>query len=217
MLLAALATLGAHAQTQDIAVWTAALASPDVSDRTRVWLDVHARRSQASFLSIVRPGVGLQFTSAVSGWLGYAWIPTVPDDGATRHEHRIWQQLIGNISLGDRWTLQSRTRFEQRFAVGGGVGLRVREFVRLSVAPEVAQRPRLALWDELFVGLNDTDWGAVAGFDQNRLFVGVGLPVSHGGRVEVGLLNVLALRDELQVSWVVAANWFVPRTLFRSE
>lgn len=190
------------------------LSSPNVSERTRLWLDVHARRSQANFLSIVRPGVGLHFTPNVSGWVGYAWIPTVPDDGSTTHEHRVWQQLIGNIPLGERLTLQSRTRFEQRFASGGGLGLRLREFVRLSVATERPERPRLALWDELFWGLNDTDWGAVSGFDQNRLFVGVGLPVSHGGRVELGLLNVLALRDELQVSWVVAANWFVPRDVF---
>ena len=61
------------------------------------------------------------------------------------------------------------------------------------------------------MGLNDTEWGAVAGIDQNRLFGGVGLPIASGGRVEFGLLNVLLPRDgELGVTWVVAANLFPP-------
>lgn len=203
--------------THDVAVWTAVLASPELTGRTRLWFDGHARRDQARFLAIVRPGVGLQFSDRVSGWVGYGWIPSVPDEGDTFHEHRIWQQVIANLGLGDRVTLQSRTRFEQRFAGGGGeVALRLREFVRLSVRPNQPSRVRLALWDELFVGFSDTDWGAVGGIDQNRLFVGVGLPVTHGGRVELGLLNVLLPRDDTTVAWVVAANWFPPPT-FRKK
>ncbi|MEO0604807.1 MAG: DUF2490 domain-containing protein [Myxococcota bacterium] len=200
--------------TQDIAVWTAVLASPDVTDRTRIWFDAHARRDQGRFLAIVRPGVGLQLTDAVSGWVGYGWIPSVPDDGETTHEHRIWEQVIANLGLGDRLTLQSRTRFEQRFSGGGGaVALRLREFVRLTVDPSAPERVRLALWDELFVGLGDTDWGAVGGLDQNRLFVGAGLPIRPGGRVEIGLLNVLLPREDLNVTWAIAANWFPPRRI----
>ncbi|MEN0064940.1 MAG: DUF2490 domain-containing protein [Myxococcota bacterium] len=208
---------GASAQTtQDLAVWTAVLASPDLTDRTRLWFDGHTRRDAGRFLAIVRPGVGLQFNDAVSGWIGYGWIPSIPDEGDTTHEHRIWEQLIANLGLGDRASLQSRTRFEQRFAGSGGeVGLRLREFVRFTLPPDQPKRVRLALWDELFVGLNDTDWGAVGGIDQNRLFVGAGLPVSHGGRVELGLLNVLLPRDDLNVTWVIAANWFPSRQVLR--
>ena len=47
------------------------------------------------------------------------------------------------------------------------------------------------LWDELFIHLNDTDWGAESGFDQNRVFVGLGLKCDpkSGWRTEVGYLN----------------------------
>lgn len=208
--------LCAHAQVQDIAAWTAVLASPEISGRTRLWLDVHARRDAAAFLSIVRPGVGLQLTDQVSAWVGGAWIPTLPDDGALSSELRIWEQAIVNVQLGSEVGLSSRTRLEQRISGGGGaLGWRIREFVRLSIEPSTSDGPRLALWDEVFLGLNDTDWGAVAGFDQNRLFVGVGLPVAHGGRVELGVVNVVAQRDELRMTWVVAANWFVPRGVLR--
>ena len=156
MILALAAALTAQAQVHDSGMWTAVLASPDVSDRARLWLDVHARRDGGSFLSIIRPGAGAQLSDRVSAWAGVAWIPTLPDDGAARHELRIWEQAIVNVPLGDRLKLQSRTRLEQRFAEGGGVGLRVREFVRLTVAPENPDRVRLALWDEVFVGLNET-------------------------------------------------------------
>ncbi|MBX2799659.1 MAG: DUF2490 domain-containing protein [Myxococcales bacterium] len=209
MLLLATA-LTAQAQTHDAAVWTAMLASPDLEGQTRLWLDVHARRDAGRFLSIVRPGVGLQLTERTSAWVGFAWIPSIPDDGEASSEARVWQQLLANIAIGNA-TLQSRTRIEQRFTGTGGVALRFREFLRLSIPPDDPNAPRLALWDEVFVGANDTDWGAVQGLDQNRLFLGVGLPIRRGGRVEVGLLNVLAPRDTLQVSWVVAANWFIPR------
>ena len=210
-------TLCAQAQTQDIGVWTAMLSAPEFTDHVRGWLDVHARRDGDRFLAIVRPGVGWQITPQVSAWAGYAWIPSLPDDRDLFNEHRIWEQVTVTIPLGDRMNIQSRTRFEQRFAQGGGtVGLRIREFVRFSILPRREEAVRLALWDELFVGLNDNPL-ARPGFDQNRLFVGFGLPIRHGGRMEIGVLNVLAQRSDLQVTWVLAANWFVPRDTFRRK
>lgn len=219
LILGMLGSPPAQAQaTHDVAVWTAVLASPDLAGRTRLWFDGHARRNDAKFLAIVRPGLGLQLTDAVSGWVGYGWIPSVPDEGQTFHEHRIWEQIIADVKLGERLVLQSRTRLEQRFPGSGGpLALRLREFVRLTLRPEKPSRARLALWDELFVGLDDTDWGSVRGIDQNRLFVGVGLPVTHGGRVELGLLNVVLPRDDLNVTWAVAANWFPPRAWRRDR
>ena len=51
--------------------------------------------------------------------------------------------------------------------------------------------------DEAFFDFNDTDWGARAGFDQNRLFLGPQWRFDAAGRVkgEVGYLNRYARRD----------------------
>ena len=46
-------------------------------------------------------------------------------------------------------------------------------------------------WDEVFIHLNDTNWGADGGFDQNRLFLGFGWKrdLTSRCRVEAGYLN----------------------------
>ena len=47
-----------------------------------------------------------------------------------------------------------------------------------------------SVWHELFINMNDTDFGAEAGLGQNRAFVGFGFePLeSSDGRIEVGYL-----------------------------
>ncbi len=47
------------------------------------------------------------------------------------------------------------------------------------------------MWDELFLPLNDTDWGARSGFGQNRAFGGLGVTLDPQRKVtlEFGYLN----------------------------
>ena len=47
----------------------------------------------------------------------------------------------------------------------------------------------MVIWDEVFFGLNDTDWGQNSGFDQNRFYVGPAYRLSKNWRVEIGYLN----------------------------
>lgn len=210
-------TTPAVAADHDVGVWSAVLSAPDLGEgRARAWLDVHARRDGSRFLAIVRPGVGLDLTDRTSAWIGIGWIPSVPDAAGTTHELRLWEQVMTGVDLTDRFRLGSRTRFEQRRLIDDAdPGFRVRQFVRLGATPRESQRASLVLWDEVFLGLNKTTWGAVSGLDQNRLFVGAALPVSHGGRVEVGLLHVTIPRDDLGLNWIAAFNWFPPRTWSR--
>ena len=56
-------------------------------------------------------------------------------------------------------------------------------------------RLRLVAYDEIFFALNDTDWGARAGFDQNRFFVGLAWQFVPGRSVEVGYLNQFVERN----------------------
>ncbi len=55
-------------------------------------------------------------------------------------------------------------------------------------------RLRLVAYDEIFIAFNDTDWGAQSGFDQNRLFAGLGWQFQKGINVEAGYLNQFVRR-----------------------
>lgn len=202
---------GTAAADTDTQVWTASGATAAVSPGERgvsAWFDAHLRRSDGGIVHIARPGLGYRVNRDLSVWLGYAWVPVVPDQGDTLHEHRIWQQAIYKLAAGGV-SLQSRTRFEQRFGDGGDdVGLRLRQFVRAGRA--IGDSPfGLVAWDEVFIGLNDTDWGAPRGFDQNRLFVGGWAAVAPHLRVELGYLFLYVDRDDDTVGHVLATNVFV--------
>ena len=158
------------------------------------WFDGHGRfveDADGFNQSIVRPGIGWGLTERTAAWAGYGWIYTSPVTGDDFDEHRIWQQLTWSGDYGD-FTFALRPRFEQRFLeTGDDVGLRYRQLFRAQ--HNLPQSPHLTLvsWDELFFHLNDTDWGANNGFDQNRAFVGLGLkfPADSRARTEIGYLH----------------------------
>jgi hypothetical protein len=141
--------------------------------------------------SIVGPAIGWATSDSLTTYLGYGWIRTSPATGADVDEHRIWQQLMWNHRF-EHVGFISRTRLEQRFVVNGNqVGWRIRQFFKLTYRMPFLERLALVGYDELFLALNDTDWGAKTGFDQNRLFVGPQWTFDSNGRLkaEIGYLN----------------------------
>lgn len=139
---------------------------------------------------LIRPALFYKITPQASVWLGYANVLTHRLTTGTTDEDRLWQQFQYNHQLTDGITLQSRTRLEQRWLSNGDdVGHRLRQLVRL-VRP-FERLPDLSLvgWNEVFVNFNDTDWGAQAGFDQNRAFIGLAYAFTPWLRVEAGYLN----------------------------
>lgn len=157
---------------------------------------------------ILRPGVGYQLLDQLSVYAGYAWVPTFEDEGANRHEHRSWQQLLFNARASQAWAFALRPRFEQRFAEGGNeTGYRVRLLARTTYTTPAGVL--LVVWDEFFYQANDTDWGAVAGFDQNRAFAGIGLLAINDVRIELGYLNVFTKRKpDSNLAHNLAVNLF---------
>ena len=160
----------------DNQVWTAIFTNGSISDdgKALLWFDGHARFSEdASRLgvSIIRPGVGYKVNDRLSVWGGYARVVSRADGRANINENRIWQQATYTIASGDWGILSGRTRFEQRFLnTGSETGHRIRQFFRWR--KPVSDRWTITAWNETFIALNDTDFGARSGFDQNRLFVG---------------------------------------------
>lgn len=216
LLLAALGvTKGALAQSADFQNWSAVVATGQLqadAPSARAWFDGHARRGDAGTVVILRPGVGYTFAPWITAWVGYAWIPLFDDANDGRvDEHRLWQQLTLQETIAQgRILLQSRTRLEQRLHEStSSLGWRAREFVRFNYRPTATADVGLAIWDELFVGLNEPAF-AVKGYDQNRLFVGPALYTPYGVRLEAGYLFVHLNRSpESQVQHVAAVNIFV--------
>ena len=166
--------------------------SPD--SRLRWWFDGHYRLfddSDGFGQSIIRPGIGLDVGEHSALWAGYGWIRTSPIQGEDIDEHRIWQQWTWSRRV-DPFKFATRTRFEQRFIESSDdTGLRLRQFVRGQKNLGPCSKCTFVVWDELFIALNDTDWGQRSGFDQNRIFVGFGFKKHHSSpwRVEIGYMN----------------------------
>lgn len=190
-----------HAQTlDDTGLWFAAFGNGELNSGSDGaapllwWLDTHYRMRDDSGgfnQSIIRPGMGLKVAEDQALWAGYAWILTSPVEGDDFDEHRFWQQWTAAPSVGD-FRFLHRSRFEQRWVeTGDDVGLRWRQLHRAQRILTNCPQWSLIAWDEVFFNLNDTDWGAQAGLDQNRAFLGVGFKRCANApvRTEVGYLN----------------------------
>ena len=189
---------GARADTKsEHQIWTSTTlqTKPLTTWRLLGWLDLHDRRRSGSNLFIVRPALGLQLVDTLAVHAGYAWVPSLVDGGDDSVEHRTWQQLLWNAIAAPAWMLSLRPRYEQRFAEGvSEVGHRLRLMARTTYRTSESG-VLLILFDEFFYQLNDVAGAMAAGFDQNRVFAGVGFPSALGVRFEVGYLNVYAKRS----------------------
>jgi hypothetical protein len=199
--LAALATLAtpARAQKRETQAWTALFVTVKAPSESRTsgfsgWFDLHGRRGASATTVLVRPGLGYRLSDAVSLWAGYAYVGAYADGPPNVYEHRAWQQALVGGSVG-QLTLQLRPRVEQRFRGGEDPALRARLFARANVALWPKGPLAIATWDEVFVQLHTTSWGAPGGFDQNRLFLGLGF--TQGAlRLEAGYLSAIVRRAD---------------------
>ncbi len=139
---------------------------------------------------LLRPALFYKLSAKSSIWLGYANVTNHPAGRSASEENRLWQQYTYNFDPFQTFTLQNRTRFEERrLEAGDDTGYRLRQMMRVS--KPLASNPAVALvvWDEFFINLNDTDWGAHAGTDQNRLFLGASWAANPTVKLEMGYIN----------------------------
>ncbi|MEM7391037.1 MAG: DUF2490 domain-containing protein [Verrucomicrobiota bacterium] len=183
---------------QDGRLWLAAIGQGPLAHedsrlaKWRWWLEgqVRFRDHMGTFVQgFPRIGLGREILPNTTLWLGYAFVRTEPASGASSNENRIFQQLLWSRAF-DGVGVIARTRLEQRFFdTGDDLGWRIRQWVKVTLP--LVSRLSLALHDEIFLNLNDTDWGARSGLDQNRFFVGPGWNFDQRGRFrgEIGYLN----------------------------
>lgn len=192
--LLAMCATTARADTSDFQAWSALALSGTPSDESRflLWFDGHARfRDDAGRLgvSIIRPGIGWRVSESLDLWLGYARVVARAGGAPDVEEDRVWQQATYPISAVWGGKLSGRSRLEQRFRDSqDDTGWRIRQFLRWE-KPLASEGLSVVLWDELFVDLNNTNWGQDTGFGQNRLFAGLARRWSQGMRAEIGYLH----------------------------
>lgn len=179
----------------------------------RWWMEVQPRsREEGEDMDqlLIRPGIGYAVTDHSSVWIGYAHVINFPAAGDNIHEDRFWQQYMwsGATPLG---AFTSRTRFEQRWQTNGNeTGGRFRQMFKLSWPLPFYQPVSLVGWDEVFVNLNDTNWGARQGFDQNRGFAGFGYRVLPPVLVEIGYMNQYINRATIDsLNHILSLNLFL--------
>jgi len=162
---------------------------------------------------ILRPAVGWKLDDKLTIYQGYARVENTPAGLPGFAEDRSFQQLSWEIGEFEKFKLSSRTRFEQRWQSDGrDVGFRFREMLRAShpIFGDTSGLKALVS-SEVFVALNDADWGARAGFDQIRTFVGLEIPLRGKSTVELGYLNqtVNPPTARVEVNHVLSLNLFL--------
>ena len=189
-----LTTLGAgarpaRASDTDLQQWTLLSVQKDLSKRWIGYFEVQPRfGGDVSELNrlILRPAIGYRIRPNISLWQGYAWTPEYSPE--FKSEHRSFQQLLVENRLR-KTDLVNRTRLEQRFIDDAGdTALRLRHMVRLVHPFTANSKWSLVASDEVFWNLNSTDAGPEAGFDQNRLFLGVNHRLNPQLQIEAGYL-----------------------------
>jgi hypothetical protein len=139
---------------------------------------------------IIRPALFYKLDAKSSVWFGYEKVVNHPVNKSTFDEHRLWQQYSYAFDPINAVTIQSRTRLEERrLEDGKETGIRLRQMLKASMPLEVNPKLSLIASDELFINFNDTDWGVRSGFDQNRLFAGMGYAFNPHVKLEAGYLN----------------------------
>lgn len=206
---------------EDFSAWGAIQAQGSFTNSTseaskwQWWMEGQARMfDDASHLGqrFVRLGVGYKLPNHFSTWLGYAKVNSSPLGKQNTDEDRIWQQLSWSDAYS--WgNLSTRTRLEQRLlSSGSDTGWRFRQFLKYT-HPLSSKRVYLSLWDEVFININNTDWGADSGFAQNRAFAGLGLFVDtkRHYRFELGYMNQYVHHEESsdQINHILSASLFI--------
>ncbi len=137
--------------------------------------------------SIVRLGTGYEFSKKFSIFGGLYYSSHFNED--LDWENRLWQQATYTTTIG-RFTLQNRLRLEQtQKEEFEGSSWRFRHHLRVTMPLPKYRRWYLVASEEPFFNLNSPEDGPRRGFNQNRLYFGIGRQINRCTRIEVGYLH----------------------------
>ncbi len=146
---------------------------------------------------LIRPELGYNFSSSAQLTGGLDFFEGLAGGGLV--EVRTWQQLGLSQDWG-RVGITHRVRVEQRF-IKGVEGVVIRQRYRLRGQQWLDQDERWLLFgsNEIFFTVNHETGGPPAGFDQNRLQVGLGYRLDKGLRLDTAHQWIAGRKRDAQV------------------
>jgi hypothetical protein len=191
---ALLALAPVPAAAADLQSWNMFLLQGPVKGDVIIWTEVQPRfvDNVGRFGQILfRQGVGVRLNNDVELTLGYHWQKNRSSPDRTLRENRIWQQVAMPVFNADNGTaITSQFRLEQRMIRDADNTVwRVRGQVRMHLPLHGKGTVGPVLWSETFFNFNSADWGARPGFEQQRTFAGVYVPLAKGAGMEFGYMN----------------------------
>jgi hypothetical protein len=186
-----------QAQVQDTQVWITAGMSAPITGRLSGGVELSLRTGDNNArlsTTFVRPTLTYKMSKAVTLKAGYVRVAVNSAGSQPVRENRVFEEVNWSLgsALGASWG--SRTQIEQRFIEGRrDTGWRLRERIKLTV-PLRRGGLNVVASSEWIFALNSTDYGAHAGFDQTRNFVGINVPLDKHASVEAGYMNRYAVR-----------------------
>lgn len=160
-------------------------------EKGRVWLEGQSRWDDDWthwYQGMARAAVGYSLSDRATIWLGYTFLPTQNVGKPYIAQQDLWP-AFRYVLPTDFGTFSFRTMWESNFLRGDQVRQRPRQMIRFMRPFDFEPHLNLVLWDEVFVRVNSTEWGGQSGFDQNRIFAGLGWTFSPNFRTELGYLN----------------------------
>ncbi len=140
--------------------------------------------------------------------LGYGNITTgtFGEESTTTNESRIYQEALFPTKIGERFYLNHRLRYEQRFIEEQTIRTRYRYNLFVNVALNQKEMKEktiyLALYDELFI--NGTGMPGQSIFDRNRAYIALGYVLKKGMKFQLGIMNQTTNtvnKNQLQLSF----------------
>ncbi len=143
-------------------------------------------------VAIVRPAVIYKYNENISLWFGYAFFADLPerDIDVPEYENRIWQQMFLDVLERDSYSVFSRTRIEQReSSIDPQWAFRFRQKYTinfLKLLPSSKYLPYVS--DEILLNFNNPRWVGERFVDQNRIYIGIQLPINGSTIVDLRYL-----------------------------
>ena len=158
---------------------------------------------------LLRGGVTFKPDNAnIKFTLGYGNITTgtFGEESSTTNESRIYQEALFPTKIGERFYLNHRLRYEQRFIEEQTLRTRYRYNLFVNVAlnqKEMKQKTiYLALYDEIFI--NGKGLLGQQIFDRNRAYIALGYVLKKGMKIQLGIMNQTTNtvnKNQLQLSF----------------